>query len=72
MDVPEASVIIVHHADRFGLSVLHQLRGRVGRSTHTSKCFLVNAGGEASHEKLQLLVEEHDGLKIATADLVNR
>jgi len=72
MDVTEASVIIVHHAERFGLSTLHQLRGRVGRSTRASKCFLVNAGGEASHKKLQLLVEEHDGMTIAKADMENR
>jgi ATP-dependent DNA helicase RecG len=72
MDVAEASVMIVNHAERFGLSVLHQLRGRVGRSGRASKCFLVTAGGEVSQERLQLLVEEHDGMRIAQADLAHR
>jgi hypothetical protein len=72
MDVADASVMIVHHPERFGMSVLHQLRGRVGRSGRASKCFLVNSGGEASREKLQLLVDEHDGLRIAQADLAHR
>ena len=72
MDVPEASVMIVNHAERFGLAQLHQLRGRVGRGSRASKCFLVNAGESSARQRLRVLAEEHSGLQIAEADMAHR
>jgi ATP-dependent DNA helicase RecG len=63
--------MVVEHAERFGLSQLHQLRGRVGRSAAQSFCLLVNRGtGSAlAAERLRMMEKEHDGFKIAEADL---
>ena len=72
MDVSEASIMVVHHAERFGLAQLHQLRGRVGRGERHSRCFLVTAGGPAARQRLDLLAREHSGLQIAEADLAHR
>ncbi|WP_206755661.1 ATP-dependent DNA helicase RecG, partial [Phormidium sp. FACHB-1136] len=70
VDVPNATVMVVEHAERFGLAQLHQLRGRVGRSHHQSYCVLVNgAETEASAERLQILAQHQDGFKVAEADL---
>ncbi|MBK8727155.1 MAG: ATP-dependent DNA helicase RecG [Holophagaceae bacterium] len=66
VDVPGASVMVVDHAERFGLSQLHQLRGRVGRGTAKS-CFLMLSDSES--ERLQVLVETQDGFRIAQRDL---
>ena len=66
MDVPNATVMVVDHAERFGLSQLHQLRGRVGRGAHRSH-FLMISGSET--ERLQTLVETQDGFRIAQRDL---
>ncbi|MBK9795715.1 MAG: ATP-dependent DNA helicase RecG [Holophagaceae bacterium] len=66
VDVPNASVMVVDHAERFGLSQLHQLRGRVGRGTERSH-FLMISGSET--ERLQTLVETQDGFRIAQRDL---
>jgi ATP-dependent DNA helicase RecG len=66
VDVPNASVMVVDHAERFGLSQLHQLRGRVGRGPHGSH-FLMISGSET--ERLQTLVETQDGFRIAQRDL---
>ena len=66
VDVPNASVMVVDHAERFGLSQLHQLRGRVGRGTQRSH-FLMISGSET--ERLQTLVETQDGFRIAQRDL---
>jgi len=72
VDVPNATVMIVEHAERFGLSQLHQLRGRVGRGGERSQCLLVahfaRAGGEA-RERLRTMVRTQDGFEIARADL---
>jgi ATP-dependent DNA helicase RecG len=72
VDVPNASVMLVEHAERFGLSQLHQLRGRVGRGAARSHCLLVahfaRAGDEA-RERLQTMVRTQDGFEIARADL---
>ena len=72
VDVPNATVMIVEHAERFGLSQLHQLRGRVGRGAASSQCLLVahfaRAGGEA-RERLRTMVRTQDGFEIARADL---
>lgn len=73
IDIPNATVMIVEHADRFGLSQLHQLRGRVGRGDATGYCLLVNhtQGGDAA-KRLHVMEQEHDGFKIAEADLAIR
>lgn len=71
VDVPNATVMIVEHAERFGLSQLHQLRGRVGRGTHPSTCVLVYQPplGDAGRARLDALVDTTDGFVIAERDL---
>jgi ATP-dependent DNA helicase RecG len=71
IDVPNATVMVVEHAERFGLSQLHQLRGRVGRSAAQSFCLLVNraTASAVAAERLRVMEKEHDGFKIAEADL---
>jgi len=70
IDMPNASVIVVEHAERFGLSQLHQLRGRIGRSTHQSYCLLVaDAKTDNSKMRLQAMLDTQDGFKIAEKDL---
>jgi ATP-dependent DNA helicase RecG len=71
IDIPNATVIVVEHAERFGLSQLHQLRGRVGRGSAAGFCFLVNhgVGGTVAGERLRVMEKESDGFKIAEADL---
>lgn len=70
VDVPNATVMVVEDADRFGLAQLHQLRGRVGRSSHRSYCILISAlPTEEARRRIQALVETHDGFRIAQVDL---
>ena len=75
VDVPNASLMVIEHAERFGLSQLHQLRGRVGRGAAASACVLMYSqpeGGrlsEASRERLRAMAETHDGFDIARRDL---
>ena len=70
IDVPNASVMLVEDAERFGLAQLHQLRGRVGRGEHRSFCILLSdADDERSHERLRVLTGSNDGFEIAEADL---
>ena len=74
IDCPEASVMVVEHADRFGLAQLHQLRGRVGRGARRSTCFLMSppagtGAAERAAERLRVLERSHCGLDIAEADL---
>lgn len=70
VDVPNASVMILHHAERFGLAQLHQLRGRIGRGGHKGYCVLLTDGKNPdSLEKLEVLVSTSDGFEIAEADL---
>jgi ATP-dependent DNA helicase RecG len=71
IDVPNATVMVVEHAERFGLAQLHQLRGRVGRGVHASTCVLLYQGplGEAGEARLQALVNTTDGFVIAERDL---
>ena len=71
VNVPNASVMIVENAERFGLAQLHQLRGRVGRGAEQSYCILVTKDqlAENTHERMQILVETNDGFRIAEADL---
>ena len=71
VDVPNASVMIIENAERFGLSQLHQLRGRVGRGAEQSYCILMS-GNKLSNEgrkRLEVMVSTNDGFKIAEADL---
>lgn len=70
VDVPNSSIIVINNAERFGLSALHQLRGRVGRGEHQSYCFLVSKTDNAtSKARLQVMEETQDGFKIAEEDL---
>ena len=71
VDVPNASVMIVEHAERFGLSQLHQLRGRVGRAGHQSFCFLLYQYplSEEARERLKAMTDTTDGFEIAERDL---
>jgi len=72
VDVPNATVMVIEHAERFGLSQLHQLRGRVGRSEKQSYCFLIayNVSFQSeAFKRLQILTQTHDGFKIAEEDL---
>ncbi len=70
VDVPNAALMIIENAERFGLSQLHQLRGRVGRGMHKSYCVLVSdAKGADARERLAALTHIHDGFKIAEEDL---
>jgi ATP-dependent DNA helicase RecG len=73
IDIPNASCIIIEEAERFGLSQLHQFRGRVGRAAHQSYCFLFpgKPSGE-SNERLQVLTQTNSGFAIAEADLALR
>ena len=68
--VPNASVMLIYHAERFGLAQLHQLRGRVGRGTHQSLCVLLSdAPSEMSKQRLETMVKTVDGFEIAQRDL---
>jgi ATP-dependent DNA helicase RecG len=70
VDVPAASVMVIDHADRFGLAQLHQLRGRVGRGAAASHCLLVHDGRNATaKQRLEVLVRSNDGFEIAEMDL---
>jgi len=69
IDVPNATVMLVEHPERFGLSQLHQLRGRVGRGAEASYCILLGGVGEEAAERLRIFVETEDGFEIARADL---
>jgi len=71
VDVPSATVMVIEHAERFGLAQLHQLRGRIGRGTGASTCLLLYAPplGETGTERLKIMRETEDGFVIAEADL---
>jgi ATP-dependent DNA helicase RecG len=69
IDVPNASVMVIEHPERFGLSQLHQLRGRVGRGAEQSYCILLGDVGSEAAERLQLFTRSDDGFEIARADL---
>jgi ATP-dependent DNA helicase RecG len=75
VDVPNASLMVIEHAERFGLSQLHQLRGRVGRGAAASACVLLySAGdngrlGESARSRLKAMAETSDGFEIARRDL---
>jgi ATP-dependent DNA helicase RecG len=70
IDVPNATVILIDNAERFGLSQLHQLRGRVGRGQHTSHCILLSDGGnEITESRLSAMTRTTNGFEIAEMDL---
>jgi ATP-dependent DNA helicase RecG len=70
VDVPNANIMIIHSAERFGLAQLHQLRGRIGRGEHKSYCILLtDSKAPEALEKLQALVDSNDGFVIAEVDL---
>ena len=70
VDVAEASVMVIEHADRFGLAQLHQLRGRVGRGAAVSHCLLINdSKNPMARQRLEVLVRSTDGFEIAEMDL---
>ena len=70
VDVPNASVMVIEHAERFGLSQLHQLRGRVGRGARNADCILISeAKGETAKMRLSLMVQTTDGFQLAEEDL---
>ncbi|MGU3537614.1 ATP-dependent DNA helicase RecG [Methylobacterium sp. A54F] len=71
VDVPNATIMVIEHAERFGLAQLHQLRGRVGRGTKGSSCLLLYRGplGQVARARLEMMRDSEDGFRIAEADL---
>src|SRR6185312_6725563 len=71
VDVPDATIMVIEHAERFGLAQLHQLRGRIGRGDKASHCLLLYATplGETAKARLTILRETDDGFRIAEEDL---
>ena len=70
VDVPNATIMVIENAERFGLATLHQLRGRVGRGKYKSYCILKYKGnGENTRERMKIMVETNDGFKISEKDL---
>lgn len=71
VDVPNANIMVIEHSERFGLSQLHQLRGRVGRGSHKSYCILMlgHAVSEEGYERTNIMAETSDGFKISEKDL---
>ena len=71
VDVPEATIMVIEHAERFGLAQLHQLRGRVGRGAERSTCLLLYKAplGETAKARLEIMRETEDGFRIAEEDL---
>jgi len=74
VDVPNAGLMVIEHAERMGLAQLHQLRGRVGRGTRESACLLLYAEplSDTARQRLRILRSHHDGFTIAREDLLLR
>ena len=73
INVPNSNLMIIQNAERFGLSQLHQLRGRIGRGSRKSFCILVmGEGGETARARLSVIKNTTDGYKIAEQDLIQR
>src|SRR6185503_1511038 len=70
IDVPNATVMLVEGAERYGISQLHQLRGRIGRGEHESQCLLfAEEAGEVARRRLEAVAAERDGFRLAEVDL---
>ena len=70
LDVPNATVMVIENAEKFGLAQLHQLRGRVGRGEHASFCYLVTGKlNEVSEQRIRAMVATGDGFRLAETDL---
>ena len=71
VDVPNATIMVIEHAERFGLAQLHQLRGRIGRGSKASTCLLLYKGplGQTAQARLEMMRETEDGFRIAEEDL---
>jgi len=69
VDVPNASVMMIQSAERFGLAQLHQLRGRVGRGGHQAYCYLMMSDSSAPSKRLRALESSNDGFRLAELDL---
>jgi ATP-dependent DNA helicase RecG len=71
IDVPQATIMVIEHAERFGLAQLHQLRGRIGRGSEASTCLLLYQAplGQVARERISILRETEDGFRIAEEDL---
>ena len=69
VDVPNASVMLIEGADRFGLAQMHQLRGRIGRGSHEGFCYLMMSDSSAPSRRLQALEQSNDGFRLAELDL---
>ena len=69
VDVPNATVMVILDADRFGIAQLHQLRGRVGRGEHASRCWLVTQQTDEGNRRVEALVASNDGFELAEVDL---
>ncbi len=69
VDVPNATIMLIENAERFGLSQLHQLRGRIGRGAHASYCIMFSEGGKISDQRMKIMCETSDGFKISEKDL---
>nr|WP_246208986.1 ATP-dependent DNA helicase RecG [Entomospira entomophilus] len=74
VDVPNASLMVIYNAERFGLAALHQLRGRIGRGAEQGRCFLIYHSNlsDIAKERLKIMYEQHDGFIIADQDLLLR
>jgi ATP-dependent DNA helicase RecG len=72
IDVPNATVMLIENAERFGISQLHQLRGRVGRGEHSASCFLLAGPQSGGSGRLRALVQHNDGFRLAEIDLTLR
>ncbi|MCZ3393742.1 DNA helicase RecG, partial [Enterococcus faecium] len=73
VDVPNATLMVIQDADRFGLAQLHQLRGRVGRGQYQAYCILVaDPKNEVGKQRMQIMVDTNDGFEISEADLKMR
>ena len=73
VDIPNATIMVIENAERFGLAQLHQLRGRIGRGKHKSKCYLIaTPQSEEGVHRLKAMIRTNDGFELAEVDLILR